>query len=386
MIRICYVVDAPFLGGAEMYVARLAGALDRRSFHASVVLKAGVRDPLILAWAEELRAQGVPVDPVPMRLPFVPADAIRVWKHLDAHAPHIVHVNVPGPYDGQMGLVLPLAKLAGAHTVVTEHLPMVPRLWKRAAVKRIAYRSLDVAVTMTGANARYMREWQHVPDARLRVVPNGIPRDFGATAEAGRTRRWALGLKDSGVVVAYVGNILPHKGLRRLIEAVSRCTHRERMYIVVVGTGVDEAACRQLAADRGVSTRVLFLGRRGAEETEELLAACDLLALPSTIEGLPYVLLEAMASRLPVLAGNVYGVPEVVEHGVTGVLVDPLRIDEIAAGLDHLAADPALRQAMGQAGRERFERRFTLEQQARTMEALYRDLVHGPRSRDGGAA
>jgi glycosyltransferase involved in cell wall biosynthesis len=188
------------------------------------------------------------------------------------------------------------------------------------------------------------------------------------------------------VAVAYIGNILPHKGLRRLIEAVSRCVHRDRMHLVVVGTGPDEAACRQLAADRGLAARVLFLGRRTAEETEELLAACDLLALPSTIEGLPYVLLEAMASRLPVLAGAVYGVPEVVEDQVTGVLVDPMRIDAIAAGLDHLAADPERRAAMGRAGRERFDRHFTLEQQARTMESLYRDLVHGARARDGSGA
>jgi glycosyltransferase involved in cell wall biosynthesis len=383
MIRLCFVVDAPFLGGAEMYVSRLAGALDRACFSTTLLLKSGAGDPHLSAWAETLRSRGVEVIEIPMRLPFAPWDAAAIWRRLEAIAPHIVHVNVPGPYDGQMGLLLPIARAAGCRTVVTEHLPMVPPLWKRAAIKRAAYGALDLAVTMTQANARYLHAWQRVPAARVRVVANGIPRAFGATPGQGSTRRWSLRVRDSRVVIAYVGNILPHKGLRRLIEAVARCRSVERLHLVVLGDGPDEATCRQLATDRGVADRVAFLGRRATDETEELLAAADVLALPSTIEGLPYVLLEAMASRLPVVAGRVYGVPEVVEDGVTGLLVGPTRVDEIAAALDRLAADESLRHAMGAAGRARFERQFTLEQQARTMETLYRGLLQGlGRARD----
>jgi glycosyltransferase involved in cell wall biosynthesis len=376
------VVDAPFLGGAEMYISRLVSALDARRFGASLLMKAGGRDPHLDAWAAGLRADGIPVFEIPMRLPFVPADAAAMWRHFESHAPHIVHVNVPGPYDGQMGLILPIARASGARTVVTEHLPMVTPLWKRAAVKRLAYRSLDLAVTMTQANAKFLCEWQGAPASRVRVVPNGIARSFGANAVRGRSRRWEWGLRDRDVVVGYVGNIVPHKGLRRLIEAVSRSVQRDRFYLVVVGSGPDEAACRQLALDRGLSTRINFLGWRSHDETEEILGACDVLALPSSIEGLPYVILEAMASRLPVLAGRVYGIPEVVEDGVTGILVDPGSVDEITAGLDRLAGDSALRAAMGGAGRARFERHFTLERQVRRMEQLYESLLRGVANRE----
>jgi glycosyltransferase involved in cell wall biosynthesis len=385
VIRICFVVDAPFLGGAEMYVARLISALDTRRFHASVLMKAGSSDPHLHAWAAALRAQDVPVFTLPMRLPFVPGDALGLWRHFESKAPHVVHVNLPGPYDGQMGLVVPIARAAGIRTVVTEHLPMVTPLWKRAAVKRLAYHSLDVAVTMTNANAVFLRERQGVPASRVRVVPNGIPRAFGASPDAGKSRRWAMGLRDSQVVVVYLGNILPHKGLRRLIQAVSRCASRGLLHLVVVGVGPDEPACRQLASDRGIAGQVTFLGWRDSAETEEILAAADLLALPSTIEGLPYVLLEAMASRLPVIAGNVYGIPEVVTDGVTGILVDPDQIDEIALALDRLAGDATLRESMGEAGRVAFERNFTLEQQARRMEAIYETLLRGDAGRGGGA-
>jgi len=382
MIRICYVVDAPFLGGAELYISRLISALDRGAFATSVLMRRDVRDARLVEWADALRGRGTGVVSVPMRLPWVPADAWRIYRALDALAPHIVHVNVPGPYDGQFGLVLPIARATGARTVVTEHLPMVPPLWKRALVKRIGYRALDVAVTMTRANAGYLIEKQGVPSRKVRVVANGIPRAFGAVENAAQ-RRWELGLKDSQVLVAYVGNILPHKGLRRLIEAMSRAGSRASLHLVVAGTGSDEAACRQLAADRGLAAQVTFSGWLSTVETEAMLAACDVVALPSQWEGLPYVLLEAMACARPVIAGRVFGIPEVVDDGVTGVLVDPLRIDEIAHALDRLG-DAALREKMGAAARTRFERLFTLEIQAARMQALYRSLVNGSTAR--GAA
>jgi len=153
MIRICYVVDAPFLGGAELYISRLISALDRGAFTTSVLMRRDVRDARLVEWADALRGRGTGVVSVPMRLPWVPADAWRIYRALDALAPHIVHVNVPGPYDGQFGLVLPIARATGARTVVTEHLPMVPPLWKRALVKRIGYRALDVAVTNAARDA-----------------------------------------------------------------------------------------------------------------------------------------------------------------------------------------------------------------------------------------
>lgn len=375
MIRICYVVDAPFLGGAELYISRLIAALDGRRFSASVLMRRDAHDTRLIEWAHALGERGTHVQTVPMRLPWAPLDAWRIYRALDTLAPHIVHVNVPGPYDGQFGLVLPIARATGARTVVTEHLPMVPRLWKRALIKRMGYRSLDVAITMTDSNAAYLVGRQGVPASKVRVVPNGIPRAFG-TIENARQRRWELGLRDSQVLIAYVGNIIPHKGLRRLIEAMSQARSRASLHLVVAGTGSDEAACRQLAADRGLAAQVTFCGWLSTEETEAMLSASDVAALPSQWEGLPYVVLEAMACARPVIAGRVFGIPEVVDDGVTGVLVDPMRIDEIAHALDRLA-DAGLREQMGRAGRARFERMFTLEAQAARMQTLYRSLLRG---------
>jgi hypothetical protein len=183
MIRVCYMVDAPFLGGAERYVSRIALALDRSQFHASLIVRQSAEndDGGLAQWASAVEASGVPLARVRMGLPFRPWDAIGILRAIEAFSADIVHVNMPGPYSGQMGLLAPLARMAGARSVVvTEHLPMVERLWKRALVKRIAYRYVDLALTVCHANVSYMLTRQRVPAEKVR---------FGTTSLL-VSRRW----------------------------------------------------------------------------------------------------------------------------------------------------------------------------------------------------
>ncbi len=374
MIRVVYTVDAPFLGGAEHYVARLATGLDRLRFSPAVVMRSNDVDDSLLAWAAELESSGIPVTRVRMRLPFRPGDAVPIYRALAAIEPDVVHVNMPGPYSAQMGLLAPLARLAGARVVITEHLPMVPRLWKRDLVKRLAVGFVDAAVTMTRANAELMVNRQGFPRRRVRVVENGVRAAFG-TREGDSNARADLGLEAGTVAFVFVGNLIEHKGLRRVIEALSSLATGWRL--VVVGTGPEAGPARALVSRLGVGERVVFLGRCSAEHVERVVAACDVLVLPSAVEGLPYVILEAMACAKPVVSSRVFGIPEAVIEGETGLLVSPDDVAGLAAALHTLAGDPALRARMGRAGRARFEERFTLERQLRVMSALYRELVTG---------
>jgi glycosyltransferase involved in cell wall biosynthesis len=260
--------------------------------------------------------------------------------------------------------------------LVTEHLPMVARLWKRAAIKRACMTCVDVAITMSDANARYLVERQGVARARVRVVPNGVPVRYGREGVAREQTRRELGFEDSDVVVAFVGNLLPHKGLLRTIHALSR-VHAVPWRLLVAGTGPEEARARELSARLAVAGRVTFVGRQTPREVERLLVASDVLALPSTIEGLPYTILEAMASSRPVVSSPVFGIPEAVVDGETGLLVAPDDIEGLAAAFATLGADAQLRARMGRAGRARFEERFTLERHIERMVTLYRAVATG---------
>lgn len=375
MIRIVYAVDAPFLGGAEHYVARLATGLDRRHFAPAVVMRSNDLDASLVPWAEDLEAKGIRVARVPMRLPFYPGDAVGIVRALAAFDPHVVHVNMPGPYSGQTALLAPLARAAGARVVVTEHLPMVERLWKRALVKRLAIRSVDVAVTMSRANAELLVQKQGYARRRVRVVENGIPFGYGSAVVVADERA-KRGLDSATIALLFVGNLIPHKGLQLAIRALSM-VHAPTWRLFVVGEGPDEPAARVLATRLGVFDRVTFLGRRAAGEVEGIIGACDALVLPSSVEGMPYVILEAMACAKPVVSTRAFGIPEAVADGESGLLVEPGDVEGLSRALQEIIKDAALRERLGRAGRVRFEARFTLERQLSTMSALYRELATG---------
>jgi glycosyltransferase involved in cell wall biosynthesis len=372
MIRVCYMVDAPFLGGAERYVSRIALGLDRSRFRPSLILRepegddGGLRE-----WAEELETAGLDVSRVAMNLPFRPWHARSILDTLGRHRPDIVHVNMPGPYSGQTGLLVPLARMAGARAVVTtEHLPMIPPLWKRAPVRRWSYRYVDAVLTVCRANVSSLTRIHHVPADRVVVIPNGVRDDFGRGARPRSDVRSAWGVDANRVAVLFLGNLLRHKGLHRLIRALSGIPDGA-WHLVVAGTGPEEQRARARLREAGLSERVTFLGAVAPGEVESVLSAADVLALPSTVEGMPYVIIEAMACGVPVLAGDVYGIPELVDDGVHGRLVPPKDAAAVRAALGELIADGEARARMGAAARRRFEDHFTLSRQVAAIAAEY---------------
>jgi glycosyltransferase involved in cell wall biosynthesis len=374
MIRVCFVSDAAFLGGAERYISLLAGGLDRSAFDVSLVARSDA-DESVSGWCGELADGGMTVARVPMRAPFRPLDLFGIRRAIAGTKPDVVHVNLPGPYDGQCSLVAPVARLAGARAVVTtEHLPMVEYLWKRALVKRVAAVWVDRVLTVSHANVRYLVERQSIPGERIRVVPNAIGRDFGARVPPREVTRDRAGIPRDAVVVVFLGNLLEHKGLARAARALTQIPSLP-WHLLVIGSGPDGEAARRHLQEEGLEMRATFAGVLSAADVEAHLACADLLTLPSRIEGMPYVLLEAMACRLPVVSTRVYGIPEVVVDGESGVLVPP---DDVAALRDALArviGDPALRARMGERGRERFERHFTLERQVDAIADVYREVL-----------
>jgi glycosyltransferase involved in cell wall biosynthesis len=347
MIRVCYMVDAAFLGGAELYVSQLATALDPDEFEASVIVRTA-RHPDLEGWVARLRETHVRVLSAPMNLPYHPSDAVSILRVLDSVGPHVVHVNMPGPHNGQNALLVPLARLGGARTVVTEHLPMVEGSRKRAALKSLAYRWLDCAITVSRANVAFLRELQGVETGRIRMVHNGIV-DVPAPEDGGEATRRELGAARDEALIWFVGNLLPHKGLCDLIRALSM-SGRKDWRLAVLGDGPERYEAERLAAGAGIIDRVAFLGRRPPEAVRAMLPAGDVLALPSHMEGLPYTVLEAMAARLPVISCAVFGIPEAVRDGETGLLVAPGDVPALSRALDALLEDAAMRRRMG-AGR-----------------------------------
>jgi glycosyltransferase involved in cell wall biosynthesis len=218
-----------------------------------------------------------------------------------------------------------------------------------------------------------------VAEERARAVYNGIPREFGRGPARGGARA-RFGIPAAAVAVAIVGAVSERKGLAPLLEALAGIGPGEvdwRLY--VAGDGPDRGRFEARTDSLGLRDRVRFVGTLAPPDVERLLVASDLVAVPSFVEGLPYVILEAMACALPVVASDIYGVAEAAPHGDTALLVPPGDVDALRQALLALMLDPDRRRELGARARARFEAMFTLDRHIARIEAVYLELLAGGR-------
>jgi glycosyltransferase involved in cell wall biosynthesis len=195
---------------------------------------------------------------------------------------------------------------------------------------------------------------------------------------ARRTTRRALEAGEGTVVVLALASLVHRKGLDVLLEALARMQATGGSAVKdtiawIAGEGPERAALESLSERLGLSARVRFLGRR--DDAADLLAACDLLVLPSRREGLGVSALEALAARRPVVASRVGGLAEAVVDGRTGLLVEPEDPSALAQALGRLSGDPALRRSLGEAGPDRLAQGFLASQMVAAYEKLYRSVL-----------
>jgi glycosyltransferase involved in cell wall biosynthesis len=146
---------------------------------------------------------------------------------------------------------------------------------------------------------------------------------------------------------------------------------------LLAGDGPDREKLQQLATELGLSNAVEFVGEVSHENVPAILSRIDIFAVPSTWEGFGVAAIEAAAMEIPVVASNIHGLPDVVNDGVTGLLIPPSNPEALAAAIGRLAGDPALRRRMGEAGRTLVEREYRWRDNARMMENLYDKMLGG---------
>jgi glycosyltransferase involved in cell wall biosynthesis len=213
-----------------------------------------------------------------------------------------------------------------------------------------------------------------IAESRLRVVRNGIALENYPFGRRSRAVRSSERIDDAALVVGHVGRLSAEKGQARLLRVFPRVLEAvPSARLVFAGDGPEMQPLRDLARTLGVAGSSSFLGYR--DDVPEVFANLDLLVLSSDTEGLPNVVLEAMAMGVPVVATAVGGTPEVVEHGVTGLLVP--RDDEAALGAAIIESLTARDAAAERARRARafVEREFTMEVLIRKTHDLYRELL-----------
>jgi len=178
------------------------------------------------------------------------------------------------------------------------------------------------------------------------------------------------------VRVATVSRLSTEKGIDVLFHAIRRLHQHEHIACLIMGTGRSERALKSLAGQLGLGDKVTFTGF--VDDVDDLYPFIDVLAMPSHREGLPITLIEASFAGRAILATTVGGIPELIEHGTSGLLVQPGDVEALAHGLDRLVQDPELRARLGNGARSRALEHFGLDRWAGEHVDLYEKVSAGP--------
>ena len=351
-------------GGAERALVALATGLDRDRWTPAVVClgpEASLAAPLREAG---IGAACLGVDrTMPLR------GIARLARALRRIRPELIqsflfHANVAARL---------AAPLAGAPWVVGGlRVAEKQKRW-HLRLDRLTIRLSTGSVCVSAGVERFAREVGCLPDDRLMVIPNGV--DPGPFDRSKPTPRAAFGVPERASLTLFVGRLDSQKGVSILLDAAGRVTETRRdWHLALAGDGPQrEALERQAAEDSRLDGRIHWLGLR--DDVPGLLAAADLLVLPSLWEGMPNVVLEGMASRRAVVATAVEGTEDLVLPGLTGWLVPPGDPIALARALLEAAADPDRARRFGAAGRARVEAAFTPERVVEAYDQLWSRLL-----------
>lgn len=214
----------------------------------------------------------------------------------------------------------------------------------------------------------------HVPADRCKLVENGVDTQQYRRQLSRPQARERLGWPTTTRVIGGVGRLSPEKGFDDLLRAFAMLRERGLdVGLAIVGDGEDRGSLEQLATRLGVSDRVRWLGYRG--DVIDLYQALDVFCLSSLREGLPNVVLEALALEVPVVATRINGVVNLILDGQNGLLVEPRNPDGLSAALERVLADDALSRSLAESGRATVEQNYSFAQRMQKVRAIYDDLV-----------
>ena len=220
---------------------------------------------------------------------------------------------------------------------------------------------------------KFSRDVGGLNTARLIVIPNGIdPRPFD---DAPRLSRTEIGVAENAHLALYVGRLDVQKGLPDLLDAAERLVNeRPHWHLVLAGDGPTRSwLMAEIANRRGLRGRVHWLGSR--DDIPALLKSADVLVLPSLWEGMPNVVLEAMAASRPVIGTAVEGTQDLIVPGKTGWLIPPSDVGSLTRALLEAADSPECCLRYGEAGRRRVETEFSLDKTVAAYEGMWTRIL-----------
>lgn len=372
---ICQVLHSLDIGGAEVLAAGMARDLSDRYRFVFACL-----DDEVGVLGEEFAERGVPMQVFDRQPGIDWKCSFRLAAFFREHRVQIVHAHQYTPFFQSL-----LARLAyrWPPVVFTEHGRHYPdsRSVKRVAVNRALLRSDDRLIGVGESVRRALVDNEGLPSQRTETIYNGVPLENFLTVNGDdklkQIVRTELGIGANEFAIIQVARLNALKDHATAIRTLKRLNDNDvPARLILIGDGEERHQLEQMVAEQQLSKAVVFLGARS--DIPRLLAAGDAFLLSSISEGIPLTLIEAMGAGIPIVSTDVGGIPEVIEHGKSGLLA-PARDDEqLASHLRTLWQNPKQRTELADNGCQRAIENFSLNHMHQQYVDVYESLLKQP--------
>ncbi len=360
--HIMFITFSLDVGGIETLILEICRRIDRQKYQ-----------PFVCSFyekgrlAKEFESLDIPVLTVPKLTESIdwtlPFRLAKQFRDLDID---IVHTHNPSVwlYGGIA------AKLACLPLIHTAHTPSDYAVGRWGMIERVLSWFTDQVTSVSKSVAEFMIEGEGVARKKVQVILNGVKsEDYDVTVDRAEKRR-ELGLAENDFAYINVARFFPNKDHSTLLKAFAIVVKQmPEAKLLLCGEGTLKEDLMKEAAALGLTNSVKFLGNR--RDIPYVHRAIDVFVLSSIKEGLPIVLLEAMASGVPIVTTDVDGNPEAVLHNETGLVVPARNPEALAKAMIELKNDPARRRSMGEKGRTRVKEHFTFEKMVASYYAIY---------------
>ncbi|MBC7130338.1 glycosyltransferase family 4 protein, partial [Candidatus Bathyarchaeota archaeon] len=318
---------------------------------------------------ERLRTS-YPVDIVHTNLPLIPSFAVP--NNLGKALVSTVHST----WDGEANAIKHEAfNRLNMNEKIVRLFTWVLKQFEHHLLKRS-----DRIIAVSEYTKREILKNYEIPEWKIKVIFNGVDLERFKPVEGwlkAKLKR-ELGFSEKELLVLYVGRLYSRKGLPTLISAMPSVVKKAgNVRFIISGKGFrdEERRLKDYVKKFGVEEKVVFLGYYPDEKLPSLYRAADIFAFPSIYENMPFAVLEALASGLPVVTTKVGGIPEIIDDGRNGFLVEPFNSSKLADRLLYLVENPAVASEMGMAGRRTVEEKFNWKRIVKQVIQVYQEAL-----------
>lgn len=350
---LCQIIRRAKFAGTEKHVYLLSKNLDKKTFHINVCTSE--QGELV----EKLQGKGIQVTVIPKSHSFF--HFLKMILYLRKNKYDIVHCH-------SGGYACLAAKCAGIKNIIyTRHGLAVTEaeLKQRSFLKKMRDFLVDKTITkyiaLTKYDKKVMNQILNIDSKKIDIIWNGIDPSFTEELTTAKYTNPTIGI---------VGRLTRQKGISYLIKAVPKIVKKfSDLEVLIAGDGEDELMLKNLSKELGVLNKIKFLGyvKNGAE----IINSMDIFVLPSLWEGFPYVLLEAMILKKPIVATDIYGIREIIDDNKDGLLIKPKSPDSIANAVIELLTNKKRARLLGELAYKKAIKFFTLERTVSKIQNLY---------------